>query len=449
MDDITVPLTAEEKRARRLNEWLNPEVKFVNKDAEKSYKERVQRMIDALNVKEPDRVPVFLNPGSIPAYEYGLNYHAVSYDYDKIVKSWDSFNEKYADDLDTFSLPTGIFPGKVLDIIDYKLYNWPGHGLPDNAKGFQFNEGEYMKDFEYEAFLNDPSDFWLRTYLPRISSIFEPFKMMKPLTHIIELPMTDFNFLAKPEVQASLQSLIDAGKEYGKFAQAARSIAPKAIANGYPLIASSYCKAPFDTLGDTLRGTKGIMTDMYRKPEKVLAAVERITELTIETTIRGAEMMKAMMIVFPLHKGADGWMSQKQFETFYWPSLRKVIQSLNNEGFIVQLFAEGSFNSRLDSVNEFPRGFVTWRFDQTDMKLAKKALGKDCCIWGNLSTSLLVTGTAEQVKKRCRELIEDCAPGGGYILTAGAFADEMKLENLKAMVQTAREFGVYSKRNAC
>jgi hypothetical protein len=445
MDGTSKQFTPEEKRARRLDAWLNPPIKFSNPDAEKAYKKRAQRIIDALNVEIPDMVPTYTNVGSLPAYEYGLDYRTVSYDYNKLAKIWDSFNEKHAADLDSYFAPVGIIPGRVLDCIGYKLYNWPGHGLPDDSRGFQYNESEYMKDFEYDDFLRDPSDFWLRTYLPRICGIFEPFKTLKPLTHIIELPMTDFMALTDPALQASFQAFIDAGKEYTKYAQVVRAVGPKAMAAGYPIITSTYCKAPFDTLGDTLRGTKGIMIDMYRKSDKVLAAVDRLTDITIETTIRQADATKSIIIMFPLHKGADGWMNNKQFEKFYWPSLKKVIQGLNNEGFIVQLFAEGSFNTRLDSVNEFPKGFVTWRFDQSDMKLAKEKLGKDCCIWGNLSTSLLVTGTVEQVKNRCRELIEICAPGGGYILSAGAFPDEMKLENLKAMVQSAREYGVYKK----
>ena len=446
MDNTLMHLSPEEKRAHRLDGWLNAPVQFVSPEAQKAYKERVQRWIDVFNVREPDRVPVSLFTGSIPAYQYGLDYKTVSYDYEKLVQTWDRFNAEHAEDLETYALPFFVFPSKILDLIGYKLYNWPGHGLPGSSMGYQYVEGEYMKADEYDAFLKDPSDFWLRKYLPRISGVFGPFRMFKPLTHIVELTMTDFMPLTMPDVQASFQALIDAGIEYGRFMQMTMSYVFKSMASGFASpMGGAFCKAPFDTLGDTLRGTKGIMMDMYRQPDKVLAAVDRITDLTIETTIRRAEMTHSTMVMFPLHKGADGWMNQKQFDTFYWPSLKKVINALNKEGFIALLFAEGKFESRLDSVNEFPKGFVTWWFDQTDMAKAKKALGDNCCIWGNLPSSLLVTGTPEDVKKRCRELIEICAPGGGYVLCPGANPDEAKLDNMKAVVQTAREYGVYKK----
>jgi len=446
MDKDRQPLSAEEKREQRYQEWLDSSaIPFVSPEAEKAFQERGRRLIDAYSLREPDRVPVLVNVGSIPAYEYGLDYRTVSYDYDKLVEVCHRFNEEHALKLDSWAMPQRIFPSKVLDILDYKLYNWPGHGLSDKARGFQYVEGEYMKADEYDAFLRDPSDFWLRVYLPRVFGVLDPFRMFKSLTHIIELPMTDFMPLASPDVQAALQSLIEAGVELGKWMRTVGQSVGKMLASGYPVMRSGFAKAPFDTLGDTLRGTKGILLDIYRRPEKVLEAIDKITELTISTVISGAKAMRNVIILFPLHKGADGWMNQRQFETFYWPSLRKVVKAIINEGFLVNLFAEGKYDSRLESVNEFPKGAVTWWFDQTDMARAKRILGDKCCLMGNVSTSLLVTGTAQEVENYCRDLIEKCAPGGGYILCPGASSDEAKVENLKAMVAAAKAYGVYRK----
>jgi uroporphyrinogen-III decarboxylase len=185
------------------------------------------------------------------------------------------------------------------------------------------------------------------------------------------------------------------------------------------------------------------MMDMYRQPDKLLAALEVIASLLIKTALTHANSTKGLMAMFPLHKGADGWMSQKQFETFYWPSLKKVINALIHEGLIVSLFAEGSYNTRLESINEFPKGAVQWMFDQTDMARAKQILGGNCCLQGNVPSSIMITGTPREVKEYSRRLIETCGEGGGYILSSGAGATEVRLENLKAMVEAAREYGVY------
>jgi uroporphyrinogen-III decarboxylase len=58
---------------------------------------------------------------------------------------------------------------------------------------------------------------------------------------------------------------------------------------------------------------------------------------------------------------------------------------------------------------------------------------------------MLYTGTPQDVKEGCRKLIETCAPGGGYILTGGAYMDQGRGENLRAMMEAAKKYGVYKK----
>ena len=84
-----------------------------------------------------------------------------------------------------------------------------------------------------------------------------------------------------------------------------------------------------------------------------------------------------------------------------------------------------------------------WWFDQTDMAEAKRVIGDICCVVGNVPTSIMINGTPEQVKENCRSLIEACAAGGGYILGGGASVDNGKIENFKAMMEAAYEYGTY------
>jgi uroporphyrinogen-III decarboxylase len=56
---------------------------------------------------------------------------------------------------------------------------------------------------------------------------------------------------------------------------------------------------------------------------------------------------------------------------------------------------------------------------------------------------VMITGTVKDVKEACRKLIEDCAPGGGYILSGGASVDNGNAENLRAMLESATKFGKY------
>ncbi|OGO44492.1 MAG: hypothetical protein A2137_04385 [Chloroflexi bacterium RBG_16_58_8] len=298
---------------------------------------------------------------------------------------------------------------------------------------------------EYDDLIRDPSDFWLRTYLPRVLGTLAPMRLFQPFTNITEnIHVGQFMPLAMPQVQEMLQKMLEAGKEYQK-ALRLMGQGGGMMFRGFAGFFGAFAKAPFDTLGDTLRGTRGIMFDMFRRPEKLLKALDVIADLTIASILKSPNIERMTLVTYPLHKGADGWMSHKQFETFYWPSLKKVMNAFINEGLVQTLFAEGSFNTRLEYINEFPKGAVSWYFDRTDMARAKQELGKNCCIQGNVPTSLIVTGTPAEVKEYCRKLIEVCGKGGGFILSAGAMPDNPKLENLRAMMAAVREYGVYRK----
>ena len=443
--DNWAEMTPEQRRSWRLENLRNSgaSVKFVSPQAGKNYQTRVNRLIDVYNLREPDRIPLSAMPGNLPLAMAGLDTKTSFYEPEKAFEAAMKFNDQYAEDIEAFSLPVQV-SGQFMEALDYKLYAWPGHGLPDNSGGWQFIEGEYMTADEYDDLIRDPSDFWLRKYLPRVAGSFQPFKMFQPLTNIIEnVQINTLGPFSQPAVQDMFRTFIKAGEAFAKAQQAAMPYFGKAAEYGFAASFGTLCFAPFDVLGDTLRGTTNIMKDMFRRPKKLLAALDVITEITISNMLENPNIDSMFMVGYPLHKGADGWMSQQQFDTFYWPSLKRCMDAFIKEGLIQSLFAEGGFNTRLEHVNQFPRGTVTWRFDQTDMGKAKEILGKDCCIQGNVPTSLLVTSTPDKVKDYCRQVIETCKPGGGYVLCPGAGAENPKLENLKAMVEAVNEYGWY------
>ena len=139
-------------------------------------------------------------------------------------------------------------------------------------------------------------------------------------------------------------------------------------------------------------------------------------------------------------------MSNEQFETFYWPTLKKVMMGLINEGLVPMPYAEGNYMERLEIIKDMPRGKVIWFFEQMDMGKAKDILGDNACIAGNLPASVLCTGAPQEVKDGCRQLIETCAQGGGYILSGAVHMDKGNPDNLRAMMEAAKEYGVYIHR---
>jgi hypothetical protein len=439
-------MTPEEKREERFKSWFNPPgAKFNNPESAQKYQQRTQRLHDAILLKEPDRVPVILPVGNFPAYYAGKNLKTMMYDYAFLVKAWSKFVEDFSEDMDSFNGPALTYPGRALEILDYKLYKWPGHGLGDNVNSYQFVEGEYMKANEYAALINDPSDFMLRTVLPRHFGTAQGLQKFVPLTSVYGRPLNTIHPFALPEVRATFQAFIDAGIEWEKWQKFVFGLMRDSTSAGFSSFRGSMATAPFDIIGDSLRGTQGAILDMYRKPEILVAALEKLTPYMIKHTIDTINASGGFMVTFPLHKGDDVFMNDKQFEKFYWPTLKQTILALREEGIMSNLFAEGKFQRRLEAIADLPKGWTVWQFDQTDMAKAKQTIGKTACIMGNVPSSVMCTGAPETVTQYCKKLIEDCGQGGGYILTGGAQATEATPANFKAMMAAAKRYGTYKK----
>ncbi|MFX1276175.1 MAG: uroporphyrinogen decarboxylase family protein [Promethearchaeota archaeon] len=433
-----------EKQEEMLKGWLSPQTfEFPNPETEKLYKERTTIIKDAIQLKKiPDRIPVILTIGFFPAYYSGFTPREIMYDYDKLFSAWKKYVVDFSPDAHIGAFAPGS--GKIFDILDYKLYAWPGHGCSPNHS-YQCLEKEYMQANEYDDLIQDPSGFFRSVYLPRIFGALDPFKMLAPLTNILEIvfvggAIVPYGF---PEVQAAVSKLLEAGSEALKWGGVLGAFDKEMGELGYPNFFGGATKAPFDTIGDTLRGTNGIMLDMYRQPDNLLEALDAMVPLMIKMGVSAAKMHGNPIIFIPLHKGADGFISDEQYRTFYWPSFRKVLIGLVKEGCIPFPYAEGGYNSRLEVIKDLPKGKVVWGFDHVDMVKAKEILGDTCCIGGNVPISLLNVGTPQQVKDHVKNLIDTVGKDGGYIMMNGTVVEEAKPENVKAMINFTKEYGIY------
>jgi hypothetical protein len=436
-------LTPQQRQGERFKRWLDaPGVKFNSKEAEKAYKTRVTRFIKAIRLEEGDRVPCMLPVGYFPAYYAGYDLKTVMYDYNKQRDAWLKFMNDFGD-MDSFSSPGLVLPAPALEIIDHKIHKWPGHGVGDDVPMYQFVEGEYIKADEYDKLIKDPTDFWLRTFMPREAGAFAPLADLPHLTPFIGIPIFYLSAFGNPQIQSALKTMMKAGDEILKWNRAVGEVAVTAMKTGFPPFSGGLSGAPFDMLTDMCRGTTGIVMDMFRQPEKIIEAVDRITPIVIDDAVKAAEKSLSPIVMMPLHKGDKTFMSQKQFDTFYWPSFKKVLLGLINEGLVPMPFAEGNYIPRLETISDMPRTSMMWYFEYMDMAQAKKTVGRTNGIMGNLPISTMVTGTPADVKEGCRKLIETCAPGGGYILSASASMDKGNMANLHAMMDAAKQYGVY------
>jgi hypothetical protein len=446
MPDAPKDAGSSETFMERATQWRSPQgIQFSSPAAQEAYRRRAQLFIDAITLKKPERVPVLVMQGTFPFSYAGYTGKDAMYDYQKLGAAMKKFHADFLPDSLSGSPLYG--PGKAFEILDYKLYRWPGHGVPETSS-HQYVEGEYMAADEYDLLIRDPSDFFARRYLPRVFGALEPWQRLGCLTDIQELPFTGGALVpyGLPEVQESFQKLLEAGRAAAEWLQACLAIdGDIADALGLPPFFGGFVKAPFDILGDTLRGTRQLFLDKFRRPKKVLEAVERLVPLAIDQALRLLRPGGPPVVLMPLHKGADGFMSTADFKTFYWPTLKALLLGMVAHGVIPCLFVEGSYNQRLEVIADpdIPAGTTVWIFDRTDLREVKKRFAGWACFGGNVSSSLLMLSERSEVEDSVKRLIDDVGRDGGYILANGAVLDQAKAENLHAMIDTCKSYGVY------
>ncbi len=115
---------------------------------------------------------------------------------------------------------------------------------------------------------------------------------------------------------------------------------------------------------------------------------------------------------------------------------------VGHEGIVPQLFAEGGYNQRLETICDIPKGKTVWWFDLTDMEQAKKTVGQVACIAGNVPLSLLCTSTPAKVQAYCKNLMDSAGKDGGFIFSTGAGMQGARVENVKAMIDFSKQYAV-------
>ncbi len=412
----------------------------TGKSAEELYEEREKRARDAIELREPDRIPFSL---TIDIHSYtGVHNSAAYYEPLAFKKAMRKITLDFEPDMCNAGLPTS---GDALEALGVTNRLWPGGPLPPDYE-YQFVEGEYLKADEYDMFLDDPTDFLIRRFLPRMYKIFKPLEDLPPLGMLFQ----GFEYLATlfatDEYKEMAQTVARAGKSMQEFRDIIGDSYEELAQLGYPAFAplgSGVGGAPYDSVSSFLRGMQGAMGDMFRRPEKLLRACEMIVERRIANAKPAdpAKRGNPKKIGMPLWRGDKSFMSEAQFERFYWPGLKRALQANVDLGFVPIPFFEAEFGDRLARLRELPPGKIVASIEHMDSVKAKELLGGHTCLLvrGPLSSRIW---SLRQVEAYYKELIDKCGKGGGLMINV-RLPDNTTKEDGRALLASLNEYGRY------
>ena len=79
--------------------------------------------------------------------------------------------------------------------------------------------------------------------------------------------------------------------------------------------------------------------------------------------------------------------------------------------------------------------------EAVDFEKARKIVGPDYCLMGNVSTTLMAVGSPEEVEEATKEVIQKAGKNGHLLISGGCgISANVPPENMRAMVKATREY---------
>ncbi len=193
-------------------------------------------------------------------------------------------------------------------------------------------------------------------------------------------------------------------------------------------------KGPF-SLASFLCGPERFLEYLVEEPERA----EFFLRLATENQKRYAgEIVRIGGIPFigdPMASGSI--ISQNHFCRFALPYLKELVREIHRFGVWTGLHICGDTQKILKMMKETQAEILS--VDEMDMAFVRREVGADTVIMGNVSTQLLETGRAEEVRRAG----EDCLKKGLPKLILASACDvpvDAPVDNVKALVNAAREW---------
>ncbi|MFX0102500.1 MAG: uroporphyrinogen decarboxylase family protein [Candidatus Hodarchaeota archaeon] len=399
-------------------------VKCNNEKFLQLYETRKRRCLDAIFLqKEPDRVPVIANGlNFFPAKYAGFSCEDYMFDFKKNRIANLKVVEEF--DLDMYFIP-GIFgAGRFFEFSQFDLVKLPGRHISADVC-HQINEKDRLKPEEYDEFIERGIDFLIDTLSPRlVPGIFK----RKGIARIVS------------ETRLILEAF--------KLAKFAMDLQVEMSSLGAYTIFGSVGFPPYDIMSFTFRTLESLSKDLMKRErrQKIIEICERMNPWLISVWNKLPKITGSPGVWFPSERAFS--LSPRQFEKYYWPTLKDMIVAMVKQGMIPFLTWESDVTHLVKFLLELPRKIsrrCVFNCDTSDIFQVNKILDGHMAIAGNIPLSIMCVGSKSDVDKYCENLFAELKPGGGFLLSpALGIPDEAKPENVYAMIDFCHKFGKYS-----
>lgn len=253
----------------------------------------------------------------------------------------------------------------------------------------------HMQDSEYDQLIADPAAFTANVLLPR-----------------------KHPYLFESRSEAKEKMKVYAEEKFGLFVVTMGALTKK-LEDDYGIrtfvTPMPMLDTPLDHLFDFYRGFSGTLTDLRRHKAQVKEACEAIWEWRWADLTSKPYDFKGQLSFQPCHIPA--YLNPKQFDEFYWPYEKKLIEWVHNSGSKCYIILEGEWKDKLKYFLEVPKDSCVLHVDDDDFTEAYKVLGQHQILVGGLRAAEARMKPFEELKDDIKRVIDTCAPGGGFLFT--------------------------------
>lgn len=201
-----------------------------------------------------------------------------------------------------------------------------------------------------------------------------------------------------------------------------------------------------EELMSNLLGIQQLSVAMRRSPDKIEEFINRWDEERIRPAIEKVKNGKGPNYKYCFDSSilmlAHTVMNKKQFERFYWPHLKELLDAYAEKGMNIRIFAEGSILRFAEYFKDYPKGVLTFHLEQDDPFEFRKAL-PNVCIMGGMTTDLLTNGTPEECVAYAKRLCDELGKDGGFIFSENkmlSYRNDAKAENMLAVCKFVNDY---------
>jgi uroporphyrinogen decarboxylase len=196
-----------------------------------------------------------------------------------------------------------------------------------------------------------------------------------------------------------------------------------------------------------LLGFERMSLAIHDDPDLVAALFQRIGQIQCEVLRRVVKKDRVFAIWYGDDLGyTEGLMvSPKTLRKHLFCWIEEMASIAHGAGMPLIMHSDGKLTDILDDLVALGLDAIhPIEPKAMDIRQLKRQYRDKLALFGNVDLNVLGLGTPQQTREMIRELIRDLAPGGGYALSSSnSISNYVKIENYRAMLDAAREFGQY------